>query len=511
MSRPGGLAAVVAASTALRGESGRNEKVRIIAEVLTDAGPQAGLAALYLSGATPQDRLEVGWAAVRDVTPTPAEAPTLALADVDAARESLATAGGAGSRGHRLEVLADLLSRATAAEQDFLRHLVLGEMRHGASAGIVTKAIATAAEVPEAVVRRALMLSADLAEVAGLALTGGRTALEDVGLRVGRGVQPMLASTAESVTAAMADIGESVVEWKLDGARIQVHVNGEQVTVYTRNLNDVTARSDAVVAVARTLPLRQAILDGEVLAMGADGLPWAFQDTMSAFSTENADRRPTLSPFFFDLLHLDGRDLIDEPLRERRRLLAQVVDPAHLIPSRQLADPEEGEAVAAEALERGHEGVMVKDPASPYAAGRRGKQWRKVKPVRTLDLVVLAVEWGSGRRTGWLSNLHLGALDDRPDAPAPFVMLGKTFKGMTDEMLEWQTRRFLDLETHRDGHVVHVRPEQVVEIALDGIQTSRRYPGGVALRFARVLRYRDDKDPDQADTLSAVRSLGERG
>ncbi len=509
-SAPARLADVAAASAALREEPARNEKVRIIAEAMTAAGPDAGLAAMYLSGDTPQDRLEVGWAAMRDVAPPPAETPSLTLADVDAALTALAEAGGPGSRTHRLEVLADLLGRATAAEQDVLRHLVMGEMRHGASAGIVVKAIATAAGVPEKSVRRALMLAADLREVAGLALTGGRAALDAVGLRVGRGVQPMLASTSASVTEAMAEIGESVVEWKLDGARIQVHVDEGDVRVLTRNLNDITARSAAVVEVARALPVRQAILDGEVLAMGADGLPWAFQDTMSAFSRDADEGRPTLQPFFFDLLHLDGEDLIDAPLTTRRAALESVVGTTHRIPSVVVTDPAEGEAVATEALDRGHEGVMVKDPASPYAAGRRGKQWRKVKPVRTLDLVVLAVEWGSGRRKGWLSNIHLGAVDDRPDAEDRFVMLGKTFKGMTDAMLAWQTERFLALETSRDGHVVHVRPEQVVEIALDGVQTSRRYPGGIALRFARVLRYRDDKDPGEADTLSTVRALGER-
>ena len=503
----GRLADLVAASDALAEESGRNEKVRIIVEALLAAGDRADLAARYLAGDPPQDRLEVGWAAVRDADTPPADTPSLALDDVDAALEVLATAGGPGSRGARMAALTDLLARATAAEQSFLRHLVMGEMRHGASAGMVAKAVAKAADVPEAVVRRALMLSADLGEVTTLALTGGRPALEAVGLVVGRGVQPMLASTAESVTEVVEELGTAVVEWKLDGARIQVHVDGDDVVVFTRNLNDITGRSTDVVAAARALPVRQAILDGEVLAMGADGLPWAFQDTMSAFSRDEGER-PALSPFFFDLLHVDGEDLIDQPLSVRRERLTALVPDHQRIPSVVVEDAAAGEAVAVESLDRGHEGVMVKALDAPYAAGRRGKQWRKVKPVRTLDLVVLAVEWGSGRRQGWLSNIHLGARVEGPDGEPEFVMLGKTFKGMTDAMLEWQTARFLELETHRDQRAVYVRPEQVVEIALDGVQTSRRYPGGVALRFARVIGYRDDKSPAEVDTLDTVRALG---
>ena len=435
----------------------------------------------------------------------PAAEPTLSVADVDAALTTLADAGGAGSRGVRRDALTGLLAAATEVEQAFLRHLILGELRQGANAGVVTKAIATAADVPETVVRRAVMLTGDLGATAALALDGGRPALEAVGPTLGRGIQPMLAATAESVTEALEDMGTAMVEWKLDGARVQVHVDGEEVTVYTRNLNDVTARSADTVAVARALDVRSAILDGEVLHLADGGRPVPFQDTISRFT--NVSDGGGLTPFFFDLLHLDGEDLLDAPLTERRAALEAVVPETNLIPSAVVDDPELGERVFAEAIDGGHEGVVVKALDAPYAAGRRGKAWRKVKPVHTLDLVVLAVEWGSGRRRGSLSNLHLGAVDDR-DGHDGFVMLGKTFKGMTDEMLAWQTERFLGLETHRSDHVVHVEPVQVVEIAVDGIQTSRRYPGGVALRFARVVRYRDDKAAGDADTLSEVRRLG---
>lgn len=496
------LAALVQASTEIRNTPRRNEKVTIIAQTLSASGPQAGLAAAYLAGDPPQDRLEVGWAAVRELTVPPAPEPSLALADVDAALTALADAGGPGSRGVRRRVLEELWGAATAEEQGFLSHLVLGEMRHGALTGLVVKGIAAAAAVPESTVRRALMLSAELAGVTSLALDGGRAAVDAVGLEVGRGVQPMLASTAGSVAEVVAALGTAVVEWKLDGARIQVHKQDDAVTVFTRNLNDVTDRSTDTVRAVRDLPARAVILDGEVLALGPDGQPWAFQDTMSAVAS---DDRAVLTPFFFDVLHHDGDDLIDQPLTARLERLESLVAPINRIPREMVDDAAAGAAVLAAALDHGHEGVMVKAPDSTYAAGRRGKAWRKVKPVTTLDLVVLAVEWGSGRRQGLLSNIHLGARDG--DA---LVMLGKTFKGMTDEMLAWQTRRFSELETHREGHVVHVRPEQVVEIAVDGIQVSRRYPGGVALRFARVLRYRADKSVADIDTLDTVKALGTR-
>ncbi len=510
------LAQLVAVAERVAATSGRNEKVALIRDLLRGTARNGGeqdvaLVATYLAGEPSRRRLDVGWASVYDIDVDPAPTSTLRLGDVDAALDQLATAGGPGSVGSRRAVLDELFGRATDDEQDFLRRLILGEMRLGASAGVVTKAVATAAEVPETVVRRAVMLSADLGGTATAAVSSWRdggpaaahAALEATRLAVGQGVQPMLASTTASVREAVEGMGTAVVEWKLDGARIQVHRTDDGIRVFTRNLNDVTERSAAVVEVVSALPARQLILDGEVLAVGPDGRPSAFQDTMSAFSADEVEERG-LSPFFFDILHLDGDDLIDDPLSERRRILHRLLDEAQRIPSEIVDDADAGEAILSAALDRGHEGVMVKSLDAPYAAGRRGKAWRKVKPVKTLDLVVLAVEWGSGRRTGWLSNIHLGARDGDG-----FVMLGKTFKGMTDQMLAWQTERFLSLEVRRTKHVVHVRPEQVVEIAVDGIQTSRRYPGGVALRFARVLRYRDDKDPSEVDTLATVKALGD--
>jgi DNA ligase 1 len=348
------------------------------------------------------------------------------------------------------------------------------------------------------------MLAGDLGVVARTALVDGEAAVADIGLEPLRAVQPMLASTSESVAAAIAEVGEASVEWKLDGARIQVHRRDDDVRIYTRNLNDVTARLPEVVHVAMGLDASSFVLDGEVLGfLGPEDAPQAFQDTMSRFGRSTSPHESQLVPHFFDVLHLDGVDLIDEPLRERRRRLAELAQP-HLIPGTTTDDPDTAQAVLDDALAHGHEGVMVKAAHSPYEAGRRGKSWRKVKPVHTLDLVVLGVEWGSGRRKGWLSNIHLGAIDPATGEP---VMVGKTFKGMTDELLRWQTERFQELETHRSGHVVWVRPEQVVEIALDGAQSSNRYPGGVALRFARVVRYRDDKSAAEADTLDAVRAL----
>jgi len=366
-------------------------------------------------------------------------------------------------------------------------------------------AVARAAGVPATSVRRAAMLSGDLSATAVLALADGRQALDAVGLVVGVGVEPMLASTAADVGEALAGTGPASVEWKLDGVRIQAHRDGDDVRLYTRNLNDVTERLPHVVDLLRSLPVERIVLDGELLGAGDDETPHAFQDTAAAFGRHgNGDDAPAagLTMGFFDVLHVDGRDLLDEPLHARLDVLASI-DGLPTIPGTRTDGVDAAQAVLDEALARGHEGVMVKALDSPYAAGRRGSAWRKIKPVHTLDLVVLAVEWGSGRRTGKLSNLHLGALD----ADGTPVMVGKTFKGLTDELLAWQTQRFTDLAIDDDGWVVRVRPEQVVEIALDAAQVSTRYPGGVALRFARVRRYRDDKGPADADTLDAVRAL----
>jgi DNA ligase-1 len=455
-----------------------------------------------LSGEVRQGRIGVGWATIAAIDVTPAAVPSLTVQAVDEALTELTTTTGAGSNQRRADLLHQLFERATAGEGTFLGRLLTGELRQGALEGLMTDAIAKAAEVPAAPVRRALMLGGELGATARTALLGGTDALREVHLQVLRPLRPMLASTASSVADALTTVsGPASVEWKLDGARIQVHRDGPEVRVFTRNLNDVTHRVPEVVAVARDLPADRFVLDGETLTIADDGRPRAFQDTMSRFGAD-AVRVDLLRPFFFDILHLDGVDLIDSPLLERRSALDALAG-AWTVPSVVTADRDEAAALAEQALAFGHEGVMVKAAGSPYEAGRRGKAWLKVKPVRTLDLVVLGAEWGHGRRQGWLSNLHLGARDPK----GGFVMVGKTFKGLTDALLAWQTERFLELEERREGITVFVRPEQVVEIALDGAQASPRYPGGVALRFARVVRYRDDKDACEADTIEMVRDL----
>jgi DNA ligase-1 len=496
------LADVVGASVAATATSSRTAKAEALAALLGRLRPDEVEPVIgWLTGDARQGRIGIGWATVAGLDAEAAAAPSLTVGDLDGALDAVARTTGPGSAGRRNAILQDLLGRATTEEADFLRRLLVGELRQGALEGVMVDAIARASEVPATVVRRAHMLGGRLGPTAALALFAGREALEAVGLEVGRAVRPMLAATAASVEDALGELGLCSVEWKLDGARIQVHRRGDEVTVYTRNLNDVTARLPEVVEAARALPVETVVLDGETLMMDEEGRPRSFQDSMSRFGADAA-RTDVLHPWFFDCLHVDGEDLLDQPLEARLHRL-EAVAPAWRIPGRITDDPAEAAALQQEALAAGHEGVMVKAADSPYQAGRRGKAWRKVKPVHTLDLVVLAVEWGSGRRRGWLSNLHLGARD--PDGG--FVMVGKTFKGLTDALLTWQTEQLLARETSRDGHVVHVRPELVVEIALDGVQRSTRYPGGVALRFARVVRYRDDKDAEDADTIVTVQAM----
>jgi len=460
----------------------------------------------FLVGAPRQGKVGVGWALLGPtVDLAPADAPTLTVADVDTAIDELQRTTGSGSTAARRRIVDGLFERATADEADFLRRLLIGDLRQGALEGVMTDAIAKAASVPVGVVRRAAMLAGDLCRVAGDALHGGEQTLAAIGLEVLRPVLPMLAATSPTVAEALEANGESSVEWKLDGARIQAHRQGEAVRLFTRNLNEVTDRLPGVVGVLQQLPVQEIILDGEVYgaAISDEGAD-PFQETMSRFSRHEPDSDSALHVRFFDVLHVDGADLIDEPLARRLAVLADSVPESHRVPGIFTTDPEQAQAFADEAIALGHEGVMVKALDSKYEAGRRGSVWRKVKPVKTLDLVVLGAEWGHGRRRGWLSNLHLGARD--PDT-GEFVMVGKTFKGLTDALLTWQTEQFLARETHREGITVFVRPELVVEIALDGAQRSPRYPGGVALRFARVKRYRDDKSPAEADTLDAVRAL----
>jgi DNA ligase-1 len=445
----------------------------------------------------------VGWRTAFGVEVEPAATPSLEVLEVDATLSELAVTAGAGSVAARQALLGGLFARATEAEGDFVRTLLTGGLRQGALAGVMTDAVAKAADVPLALVRRAAMLSGDLGRTAALALAEGAEALEAVHLAVLNPIQPMLAASAGDVGEALALTGPASVEWKLDGARIQVHRADGEVRIYTRNLNDVTTRLPGIVTYALGLPAASFVLDGEILWMEEDATPKAFQDTMSAFGRDDPTRGgDALLARFFDVLHVDGVDLIDERLAVRHEHLDRLV--GELAVPRAYTDvPAEAQAVLDDALAHSHEGVMVKSLTSTYDAGRRGGSWRKVKPVKTLDLVVLAAEWGHGRRQGWLSNLHLGARD--PDGG--FVMVGKTFKGLTDALLTWQTEQFLAREVSRDGIVVHVRPELVVEIALDGVQTSTRYPGGVALRFARVKRYREDKDPTDADLIETVQAM----
>jgi DNA ligase 1 len=505
------LAEIVATSAALTETRSRRRKIEALAACLGRLTPdETAIGVAFLAGEPRQARLEVGYRTLATVDPEPAAAASLTLADVDAALATLAGEGGPGSRGRRLAILEDLLGRATADEQRFVRGLIVGELRQGALAGLMAQAIAAAFGVEERAVRRAVMLQADLGAVAAAARDGGAEALASFRLQLFRPVQPMLAQTAATLDDAVAGLEQPVVETKLDGARVQVHRDGDEVRCYTRGLRDVTGQLSRVADVVAALPARRLVLDGEVLAVRADGRPEAFQESMRQLGTERAITEVaaarTLTPFFFDCLHRDGRDLLDEPLAERRRVLVDVVPAAHRTEGTVAGDRDAAQQVVADALAAGHEGVMVKDATAAYEAGRRGAAWRKLKPVHTLDLVVLGVEWGSGRRRGWLSNLHLGARDD---ATGDVVMLGKTFKGLTDELLEWQTRELLAREIGRDGHIVWVRPELVVEIAIDGVVRSPRYPAGMALRFARVRRYREDKTADEADTVDTVRAIHE--
>ncbi|MEI3867220.1 ATP-dependent DNA ligase [Microbacterium sp. CCNWLW134] len=501
------LREVVEATEVVSQTASRKAKVVVLAETLRGLEPQEVSITVGLLLAKPrQGRLGVGW---RTLSAEREHAPhaTLSVLDVDAAFERLAVAAGTGSAARRQAELDALAQAATAREWDFLTRVILGELRTGALEGVLLDAVALAADRPLASVRRAAMLSGDLGEAASVALFGGADALDEVGLIVGRAVLPMLAATAASAGEAVSATGDSSVEYKLDGARIQVHRHGDDIRVFTRTLADVTHRLPEIVEAVRALPVSAAIFDGETLALDEDGAPRAFQETMSRFGSEAATA-VALRPWFFDLLHLDGRDLIDQPLHVRQEELDRVAGEWR-IPAVRTADPEVAEETARAALAAGHEGVMVKAIDSAYQAGRRGKSWLKVKPVLTFDLVVLAVEEGSGRRTGLLSNLHLGARD--PDGafgpPGGFVMVGKTFKGLTDRLLAWQTAHFPTIATSRSPHAVHVRPETVVEIAIDGVQRSTRYPGGVALRFARVKGYRPDKSAAEADTIDALRSL----
>jgi DNA ligase-1 len=561
------LSELVRTSEAVAGAPGRRVKIDELASLLRRAAPdEVPVAVAFLSGELRQRQIGVGYAAISGLLGAapgavadaagPARSagpgPPLTLADTDAAFAAIGAVTGPGAQAERRRLLGDVFARASEAERSFLTRLLAGELHQGALAGVMAEAVARAAGVHPGEVRRAHLLGGSLPAVAEAALTaagsagpgvpppgtprsplraeGATTAPEAGGpaaasaalrafrLQVGRPLRPMLAASAPTVAAAFERVSPAAVEWKIDGIRIQVHRKGRAVAVFTRSLDDITYRLPEITSAVLSCPAQSLVLDGEAIALEAGGRARPFQVTASRAGTQGAvdqQRQDVpLTPFFFDLLHLDGRDLIDEPAAERQAQLAAVLPAALRVPRIVTADPDEAQRFFADAISRGHEGVVVKSLDTPYAAGRRGSEWIKVKPRHTLDLVVLGAEWGHGRRRGWLSNLHLGARDP---ATGGFVMLGKTFKGLTDQMLGWQTERLLELaerpQTRPQGDVrnaygvVRVRPELVVEIAFDGVQTSPRYPGGLALRFARVIRYRPDKQPAEADTIDAVRAV----
>jgi DNA ligase-1 len=494
--------------------SGRLEKISLLAALLSRTTPEeVEIAVAFLSGSYRQQKLNVGYAALQAAAESSsAESSTLELTDVDAVLEQISRVSqGKGSTAERQRLLGELFAKATADEQHFLFRLVIGELRQGAVEGLMLEAVARASAIPAEQIRRARMMTGDLSTVARAALSGDTAALAGFATQLFRPVHPMLAGSADDAAVAVEELGEAALEYKLDGARIQVHKSGDQVAVYSRRLNDVTPAVPELVETIRALPARDIILDGEVIALRENGTPHPFQVTMSRFGRrldiERQRRELPLTPFFFDLLYLDGGALIDQPSRERLHTLAAIIPGFMLVPRVETSSAEEAQRFLQTALERGHEGIMAKSLDAPYEAGHRGRRWLKIKPANTLDLVVLAAEWGHGRRHGWLSNLHLGARDP---VNGGFVMLGKTFKGMTDEMLEWQTKRLLELEVGRDGITVYVRPELVVEVAFNEVQGSTQYPGGVALRFARIKRYRTDKTAAETDTIAAVQEIYRR-
>jgi ATP-dependent DNA ligase I len=501
---------LVRASGAVAEDRSRLAKIGHLAAVLRALAPEeVDVAIGYLSGEPRQGRIGLGYSTVWQAKATQAaDTPTLMLLDVDATLTRISTARGAGSSAERSRLLRDLLRKATQEEQDFLARLLVGELRQGALEGVLLEAVARASNIASSTVRRAAMMAGALAPVAHAALVEGAAGLDRFSVQLFQPVQPMLAQPADDLDEALASIdADLALEWKLDGARIQVHKAGDDIKVFSRNLRDVTHAVPEIVETVRTLAVPEAIFDGEVIALKPDGSPHDFQVTMQRFGRKlDVDRLRTelpLVPFFFDCLYVDGAALVDESQERRFSALDAVARPL-IVPHRIRPTKEAAGQFLDDTLARGHEGVMAKALGSSYEAGRRGQNWLKIKAARTLDLVVLAAEWGHGRRKGWLSNLHLGARDPLNGA---FVMLGKTFKGMTDQMLAWQTERLLALEITRDDHTVYVRPELVVEIAFNGVQDSPHYPGGLALRFARVKAYRPDKSAAEADTIDTVRQI----
>lgn len=503
------LADLVETSRRVTETSRRLGKIELLAALLKRLSPdEIEIAAGYLSGRPRQSRTGIGYAALRDAAAPPVSQASLTILEIDNVLEAVARVQGPGSEQRKRAMLHDVLARATEAEQRFLAGLLLGEIRQGALEGLMLEALVKASGAAADQVRRAVMMAGDLGRVARSLLASGPDALEQYGLQLFRPVQPMLAQTAEDSASALHDLGEAALEYKFDGARVQVHRSGDEVQVFSRSLNPVTQAVPEIVEAVRRMPGRELILDGEVLSMTLEGRPQPFQVTARRFGRKmDLDRLRAelpLQPYWFDLLYLDGQSLIDQPQARRFQALNEISPPDALVPHIVTADPELAEAFLREALDRGNEGVMAKATGAAYAAGARGQGWLKIKKAHTLDLVILAAEWGHGRRHGWLSNLHLGA---RNTEKGGFAMLGKTFKGLTDEMLEWQTAELLKSEIGRDAYTVYVEPRLVVEIAFSDIQVSPRYPEGMALRFARVKRYRTDKTAADADTLDSVRKF----
>ncbi|MGI8962547.1 MAG: ATP-dependent DNA ligase [Bryobacteraceae bacterium] len=503
------LATVVETSRRVGGTTKRLEKINLLAGVLKQLhAEEIEIGVSFLSGSTRQGRIGIGHAALRDAITTAAENASVELLDIDRALESLTAVQGPGSEQRKREILQTTLSRATSEEQHFLTRLLLGELRQGALEGLMLDALAKASGLKTERIRRAAMVAGGAAQIARAVLEAGESGLSRFDIQLFRPVQPMLAQTAEDVKEALQELEEAALEYKFDGARVQAHKSGDEVVVFSRRLNEVTAAVPEVVQSVRALPLKDLILDGEVLSLDERGRPHPFQITMRRFGrkleVDRMAREQPVVPFWFDLIYSNGSPLVDEPQARRFADLTELVPSKMVVPHLVTANAEHAENFLHEALQRGHEGVMAKSTSAGYAAGARGQSWLKIKQARTLDLVVLGAEWGNGRRQGWLSNLHLGARDTRKGG---FAMLGKTFKGLTDEMLAWQTQELLKLEIGRDGHTVHVEPKLVVEIAFNEIQVSTRYASGLALRFARVKRYRTDKSADDSDTFETVQEL----
>jgi len=503
------LADLVETSRRVAETSRRSQKIGLLASALRQAAPgEAALVTAYLSGSPPQGRIGIGYSMLRDASAPPAAEASLTLAEVGDALQALTQAGGSGSGRRKRELLHSLFARATETEQRFLNGLLTGELRQGALEGLMVDAVAKAFAIEPARVRRAVMMAGDLGVVARAALESGAASLDCFDVQLFRPIQPMLAQMAEDAASALEDLGEAALEYKFDGARIQAHRSGDEVRIFTRALNDVTAAAPEIVEAVRALPAHELILDGEAISFTPEGRPQPFQVTMRRFGRKldigQVRAELPLTPVWFDLLYQDGGSRIDEPQARRFAELAELVPPELLAPHLTTADPGRAEQFLRESLDRGHEGVMAKAPGSRYEAGSRGQGWLKIKKTHTLDLVILAAEWGHGRRRGWLSNLHLGARDA---ATGGFAMLGKTFKGLTDEMLAWQTQELLKLEVARDAYTVYVQPKLVVEVAFGDLQLRSRYPSGLALRFARIKRYRPDKPAADADTFQTVQQL----